>query len=274
MIGRFICSAIALAGLASPALANDARLVTLPYRADVVERLDGRAGVQATIAFGEDEHIENVAIGDSTLWQVTPNKRVNMLFLKPLHPRARTNLTVVTDQHSYFFDLVAGPDEQPVYFLRFHYPDLPKPPAPPAALTSEEAAIAKGAPEAVPVDPSQLDFAWRAKGKPALTPVRIYDDGRDTYLSWPAKTVLPAILVNDEKGNEGPVNFSMRGDVIVVEGVPRRILLRAGRDVAILEHTGPDHPRDAPPPAAPSATTRTPAETPVAANAPLRSDAP
>ena len=261
--------------LPSPVMASDSRLVTLPYRDNVVERLDGKTGVQATIAFGEDEHIENVAIGDSTLWQVTPNKRVNMLFVKPLRARARTNLTVVTDQHSYFFDLVAAPSGPPVYFLRFSYPAPPKPakPVAPAPLTSEETAIAKGGPDALPIDPSALDFGWHAKGKAALTPARVYDDGRDTYLSWPEKTVLPAILVDDEKGNEGPVNFSMRGEVIVVEGVPHRIVLRSGRDSAIVEHTGEGHlpARTDPPPAM---ATNSSAGTPVATNAPLRSEAP
>ena len=70
---------LAMAGLAgafaAPVLAADPRLITVHYRADVVERLDGHTGVEATIAFGDDEHIENVAIGDANLWQVTPNKR-------------------------------------------------------------------------------------------------------------------------------------------------------------------------------------------------------
>ena len=90
-------------------------------------RIDGRAGVQATIVFAEDEHIENVAIGDSNSWQVTPNKRANLLFVKPLAARARTNMTVVTDRHRYFFDLVAAPAGNALYVLRFTYPDEPKP---------------------------------------------------------------------------------------------------------------------------------------------------
>ena len=108
---------------AAPAQAGDARLATRLFHPDEVVRIDGRLGVQATIAFAEDEHIENVAIGDSTTWQVTPNKRANLLFVKPLAAKARTNMTVVTDRRTYFFDLVAAAQGLPVYVLRFTYPE-------------------------------------------------------------------------------------------------------------------------------------------------------
>ena len=84
-----------LAGLAlfsplprSPATDPPARRASLRCRQGRV-RIEGRPNVQATIDFGEDEHIENVAIGDSSAWQVTPNKRANLLFVKPLRQARR-----------------------------------------------------------------------------------------------------------------------------------------------------------------------------------------
>ena len=74
---------------------------------------EGKPKVQATIRFAEDESIENVAIGDSNAWQVTPNKRANLLFVKPLLTRVSTNMTVVIDKRTYLFDLVASPAAQP-----------------------------------------------------------------------------------------------------------------------------------------------------------------
>ena len=230
---------IALALLAAtPALARDARLEKRLYDAETVVRLDGRAGVQATVAFAPDEHIENVAIGDSASWQVTPNKRANLLFVKPLAARARTNLTVVTDRRSYFLDLVAAPEGRAVYLLQFTYPPEPKAAAAatPPGLSAEEAQLAGGA---APVDPAKLNFAWKAKGKAALLPARIYDDGTSTYLAWAAGRAVPAILVRDGKGNEGPVNYAVREDMIVLDAVPGTILLRAGRDAATLERVAP-----------------------------------
>lgn len=241
MIWSLAFTATVLAASA-PATVRDARLVSHRYNAEEVVRIDGRAGVQATIAFAEDEHIENVAIGDSASWQVTPNKRANLLFVKPLAPRARTNLTVVTDRNRYFFDLVAAPGGNAIYVLRFTYPDAPSTPAPAlanAAMTEEEARAIEAKPVPAPADPATLNFAWTSRGERKLMPARIYDDGTFTYLAWSAGTPIPAFLERNQKGEEGPVNFSVRGDVIVVEGVPKQIVLRAGKESALLTNEGP-----------------------------------
>lgn len=236
-----------LACSAVPVAARDSRLVSHLYKTDEVVRIEGQTNVQASIAFDDDEHIENVAIGDSSSWQVTPNKRANMLFVKPLGPRARTNLTVVTDRRTYYFDLVASPRSAPLYALRFTYPPESKPagtrqkPAP-ASLTEEERQALLAPPAEQAPDPATLNFAWRAKGKSALVPARIYDDGTATYLVWSDGKPIPAILIRSAKGEEGPVNYAVRGNTIVVAGVPSPILLRLGRDSATLENQGKPRP--------------------------------
>ncbi len=82
-------AALVLLAASCPTLAEDARIVETFYDAGKVVRIEGRTKVQATIQFAEDEHIENVAIGDSAAWQVTPNKRANLLFVKPWRPPRR-----------------------------------------------------------------------------------------------------------------------------------------------------------------------------------------
>lgn len=245
-----------------PAHAEDPRLVERLYNADEVVRIEGRANVQATIRFAEDEHIENVAIGDSTAWQVTPNRRANLLFIKPLADRAVTNMTVVTDRRTYLFDLVASPAHRsPLYVLAFAYPDEPEDvelaegAAAPAGPNAVELAAASD-PYAV-VDPAELNHAWATKGAAALFPAQVYDDGEATFLTWAPGTALPAILVKDHEGTEGPVNFAVRGEVIVVDGVPREIVLRAGRESATLSNRGPVR---APRPALAAGTTPTTTE--------------
>ncbi len=237
MIRKLLLASAALA-LAMPLQAADRRLVSRLYNADEVIQLDGQVGVQASIAFAEDEHIENVAVGDSSSWQITPNKRANLLFVKPLAARARTNMTVVTDRRTYFFDLIAAPAARPVYLLRFTYPDEPKAAVQQAgapALSEDEVRLAGGE---KPVDPARLNFAWGKRGDAKLLPAQVYDDGTATYLNWSQGVSLPAILIRDEKGAEGPVNYAVRGDVIVIEGVPALIQLRAGKNSAQLEFRG------------------------------------
>jgi len=243
-----ITAALLAAGFAAPALAADDRLVAHFYRADEVVRVEGRPGIQATIVFADDEHVENIAVGDSSTWQITPNKRANLLFIKPLSRRAHTNMTVVTDQRTYYFDLGVAQGHAPLYSLRFTYPEKPK---------AREATAA--APMGVP------NFAWKVGGKAKLAPDRVFDDGNSTWLTWAAGRPLPAILVRDEKGIEGPVNYAVRDTYIVLDKVPPSIILRSGRDSAILVR---GKPVVAAAPAAPAAPAPADPAAPLAANSP------
>lgn len=230
--------------LAAPLHASDDRLLEVRYDESRVYRVEGKPKVQATIRFGEDETIENVAIGDSNAWQVTPNKRANLLFVKPLLARVTTNMTVVTDKRTYLFDLVASPSAQPLYVLSFKYPDAPK------LVVDPSAQLAQASPPAVEpaaaVDPALLNFAWIKSGDKKLLPENVFDDGEAVFLSWPEGRAVPAILVTNSEGTEGPVNFTVRGTTIVVDGVPAQLVLRSGRDKAAVVHAGP--PRLAPQP--------------------------
>lgn len=237
-----LCAALAL-GISVPATAQgDARLQTREYDEATVYRIDGKVKVQTTIRFREDELIENVAIGDSQAWQVQPNKAQSLLFVKPLATNAQTNMTVVTNRRTYLFDLVAGPRNSPLYVLKFSYP---------AAEAAEEqarlsAAEAKAVEQANAIemaaaadpfavsDPARLNFAWSGAGDADLIPERAYDDGDAVFLTWPAGTPIPAILVTNHDGEEGPVNFTVRGETIVLDMVPHQIILRSGEDAATL----------------------------------------
>lgn len=247
-------SAAAFVTLAAPsALAQEAgvpadpRLVTQVFDEAQVYTISGKVKVQTTIKFAPDEAIQNVAIGDSSAWQVQPNQAQTLLFVKPLAISARTNMTVVTNRRTYLFDLVASPRNAPLYVLQFRYPEL--------ELAAQEAQIAAAAqaereaanqveleaardPYAV-VDPANLNFDWATAGTSDLFPARVYDDGDALFLTWPAGTPVPAILTTNADGEEGPVNFTVRGETIVVDTVPAQIILRSGGDTATLTNMGP-----------------------------------
>ena len=216
MIRALAPAALAIALVATPAMA-DSRLVQVMYNEAKVFRIDGKVDVQASIVFGDDEVIENVAIGNSQEWQVTPNKRQNILFVKPIAPRGTTNLTVVTSKRTYLFDLVASPNAKPLYVLRFDYPKEPEPvveKTPKVADKESEGPVASTEDGTVVIDPSELNFAWAGTGEANLLPERTFDDGTATYLTWPEGHEVPAILMTNAEGVEGPVNFTVRGDTI------------------------------------------------------------
>lgn len=244
---RAITAAALLATLATPAIAQgDPRLVTREYSPDRVVRVEGRPNVQATIRFADDETIQNVAIGDSQAWQVTPSRSADILFVKPLSPRAATNMTVVTSKRVYLFDLVAGPAvRNPLYVLSFTYPqeEVAEEEAQLAqggtGQTASEAEMAAATDDLAVLDPATLNFAWGTSGAPALLPETVYDNGTATFLAWPAGEPMPAILIKNADGLEGPVNYATRGGVIVIDAVPGEIILRSGKDMARLVYNGP-----------------------------------
>lgn len=250
---RFLTPTLALLPLMPFAPAHaDPRIATRQYEGSDVVVVHGRAGIESTIAFADDEKIENVAVGDSAAWQVTPNKRANLLFVKPAAIHARTNMTVVTDQHTYLFDLVSTPATPAVYMLRFSYPPRPHTPEPKLAGADLAAATTVVATPPVPptADPAALNFAWASHGDRHLLPDRSFDDGHSTYLQWPKDATLPAILVRESNGIEGPVNYTVRGDYIIVEGVPDQLILRQGKQIATLTpvpHAASAEPSAAPP---------------------------
>ena len=116
----------------------DTHIQSVLYNPDEVIRLQGALAWQIMLEFGADERIENVSIGDSTAWQVTPNKRARILFLKPLKKNATTNMTVVTDRRRYAFSLETTPRRLTTpWVVRFDYPrevveaiEEPMPPPP------------------------------------------------------------------------------------------------------------------------------------------------
>ena len=249
MIRKVSFAALAVLGCTAASAAADSRIRSLAYDPDRIVQVLGRTGIQSTIQFDGDERIQNVAVGDSSKWQVTPNHGATLLFVKPLAPRVRTNMTVVTDRRTYMFDLVAGDrSTTPVYALKFSYPNdkrveaSVKPAEQP--VTTNTAAVQQSATATA----EKLHFDWQSKGERKLIPSRVFDDGTAVYLSWNRETPLPAILTMSEDRREGPVNYRMSGDYIVISPIPQNMVLRYEKRVALLWTTR----RVAPPPAAPT----------------------
>ena len=59
----------------------------------------------------------------------------------------------------------------------------------------------------------------------------IFDDGRFTYLRFPGNREVPAVFQVLGDGSEAVVNVRMEDDLLVVDRVVRRLMLRAGTAV-------------------------------------------
>lgn len=203
----------------------DPRIRTVVYNPREVVTITGQVGYQLVISFGTAERIENISIGDSLAWQVTPNKKADLLFLKPLDRQPSTNMTVVTNLRRYNFELIAAAPttrRAQTYDVRFIYPN-------------EELAVASAAIPETPVSdaapPESWNFAYTYSGAKTNVPARVFDDGRFTYFQWPDSIDTPAVFVIGSDGKESLVNHTSKGRYFVVEQVASQFVLRSGSEV-------------------------------------------
>ncbi|HVZ99349.1 MAG TPA: P-type conjugative transfer protein VirB9 [Caulobacterales bacterium] len=218
---------IASALLAGAALAEgvqpspgpeDPRIRYVRYDPDQVIDLAAHLGYQLMIEFGDGEQIENVSIGDSVSWQITPNRAANLLFVKPVERNAATNMTVVTNLRRYSFQLTAFDSgralDRVTYDLRFIYPAPPEPQA---------------AAETAPAPPPTINARYSFTGSRQIEPTRVYDDGRFTYFQFAEGADAPAIFVIGPDGGEELVNQQVRDGYTVVDRVADEFVLRYGK---------------------------------------------
>lgn len=230
---RLPALALAVGLAAGPAFAvaphpggGDPRIHVVDYDPGDVVELKVALGYQLSVEFDPAEKIENVAIGDSLGWQVTPNRRANLLFLKPMSRRPATNMTVVTNLRRYNFELSVRPRgaaSSAPFSVRFLY-------APPV--------VAFVAPPAPPPPPVERNASYSYAGSSKTLPAKVFDDGQDTYFAFRAAEDLPAIFAIDADGGEAVVNTRERDGYVVVDRVARGFVLRRGDEVTHIYNDG------------------------------------
>lgn len=224
------CAAAPAVALQSPrAIATDSRIRTVRFSPNEVYQFIGHYGYQSSIEFAEDEKVQTVSIGDSVAWQVNPSG--NRIFLKPIEQNALTNMTVITDKHTYLFELHAEEtkdirDKNLVFAVRFIYPQ------------DDAGGVDFSQFEPLPdIDshPEKFNFNYSVRGSNVIEPLRIFDDGEFTYFEFRDKNgEIPAFFKVDGGGNEELINFRKRGNYIVVERVSSRYTLRRGPEILCI----------------------------------------
>ena len=215
---------------------EDGRLRIVHYDPNQVVLLEGTLGYQMSLEFGTGERIQNISIGDSLGWQVTPNRRGDLLFLKPQRRNATTNMVVYTNLRRYMFDLrVRSPrgagDRSIIFDVHFDYPN-PRP-----------ASVAQnGAPQT----PANLNHAYSFSGSKNNLPSELFDDGQRTYFAFPDSAAYPAIFALDSENHEALVNANVRDGYVVVDEVARGFVLRRGHYVTRIKNDAFNEPQPGP----------------------------
>lgn len=206
----------------SLALSDNAqsRIRVIDYDPRQAVELRAAADYQLTVEFGRDEQVLNVAVGNSSFWQVSVNARRNLVFLKPAQGAPNTNMTIFTNLRTYVFDLKAMPTlTADMPFTVQIRASVPRPAVDTTGFIDVSAA-------------ERRVSRYRIKGDPWLRPDSVSHDSRFTYITWPKDRDLPATYEIDGTGQEVLTNGIMRDDVLVIDRVVDRLRFRRDSKVA------------------------------------------
>lgn len=196
----------------------------------------------------EGELITNVAIGDSVRWKVQAASagKFPTLVVKPTATNLKTNLTVMTDAgRIYYMTLVSYPNKW-IPLISFYDPQkIVETITQKAADSAKSVKDAADKKEAATVatfpgdDITKMDFDFVSMGGSSdIKPVRVFASAGHTYIQMPdalKNKDAPAIfsLIN---GEQQLVNFSVKGDYYIIDGIPEKmnLVLGAGGNAKIV----------------------------------------
>lgn len=185
------------------------------------------------IALQPGETLISVAAGDTARWTMGDTtsgsgdaKRTHIL-IKPYSTGLRTNLVITTDRRAYHLQLEST-SRTAMAAVSWSYPQ------------DELLAIARARSEVEPVAPvaaglqlNALRFGYSIGGDdPPWRPLRAFDDGRQTFIEFPASIAAgeaPPLFVLGPKGEAELVNYRMRGRFYIVDRLFGAAELRLGR---------------------------------------------
>ena len=215
---------------------KDTRVKIVPYQEDNVVPIQGRTFTTTQIIFSSDEYVKGVEGGDSAGWIIDyKDKLPNMIFIKPTVFDSNSNMTVVTNKHSYYFKVKSNKslnegERNVTYAIRFIYPEEER-----ARLNArlKEKAVKKGAVLNASRNPNAYNWNYRFSGSKQIMPLHVFDDGRFTYFELRKNQAVPAIFaVDDKEGKEAVVNLRREGNYMVVQRLAPQFTLRYGGTVA------------------------------------------
>lgn len=173
-----------------------------------------------------------VAAGDTVRWIIGDTvsgsgaaRRVHIL-VKPTRPDIMTNIVVNTSRRTYHIELRATPATY-MASVSWSYPEAEL-----IALRAAEAERERAAPIAAGLDLASLDFRYRLSGdQPDWRPVRVFDDGRQTFVEFAgdiATGEMPPLFSTGAKGEAELLNYRVQGRFMIVDRLFERGELRMG----------------------------------------------
>jgi len=214
------------------------------------------------IALQVGENVQDVMIGD-TRWKVqpsvsgtTPNHQVHAI-VKPSDVGLVTSLMISTDRRVYNLTLKSS-GENYMPQVSFAYPGSDTANAWSSFIGEQQAkieearliktansqaqaqadreqaerdriaAMREAEPPRLGVDIDNLSFDYKIDGRTSWRPTRVFDDGIHTYVDLPNSALsddVPVLVVSPAGGGNEIVNYRLKNNRYVIDGLTSRILL-------------------------------------------------
>jgi len=183
------------------------------------------------IQFQNNEHIVAVGAGDTLRWQVQKTysgigaNRQEHLLIKPTDEDLSNSLVVTTDQRTYHLMLHSTPKTY-MASVTWRYPDSDGIVRQFDDDGDSIASITDG------VDVNRLSFDYQVQllkgSQPDWSPRMIFNDGKKTYIKFPAQTQdIPTLFIGDKK-NVQIANYRVQGNYYIIDNVVNSAQLRGG----------------------------------------------
>lgn len=230
--------------LSTPAMAldkpsasdKDKRVLFTDYKTGEVYPINAANGLITTIVFAPGEKVLSYGSGYSTAWEFAA--RGNHFFLKPKDKQGTTNLVVVTDHHTYLFEVRLGLRKKATFSLTFAYPEEAAKLAEQQAeqnrvkdLMNEEGQTGqtqKTDATVASINRNYTENFGSSRNSVRIAPLEVYDNGQFTYLKFDKQVDFPSVYRVEEGDTETLLNAHVQGDWLVVHGVYEELRLRAG----------------------------------------------
>ena len=208
---------------------ENSRIKLLSYDESNVFVIRTKYGYQTNIVFSPQEEIQTISVGDRSLWQIIPAG--NRLFIRPLTENITTNMTLITNKHSYEFDLksVDNGNESNIYVAKFVYP--PKVEATPVEAIAPQPANTQPQTNTVhplklpPQKSGQNNYNYTYSGADALAPQQVYDNGKSIFINYQTLKSTPTVFIV-AGGKEFLTTPTIKGNSLIINDLAGEIVLR------------------------------------------------
>nr|NUR36467.1 P-type conjugative transfer protein TrbG [Sphingomonas sp.] len=203
-----------------------------PYSDGAIYRVLTAPGQVTDIALQPGERLGAVAAGDTVRWVIGDTssgngdtKRTHVL-VKPFSAGLATNVVITTDRRAYHLALTSAP-RTAMSALSWIYPQDQL-----IAYRAAAEQVEAARPVASGLRIEQLHFDYVISGdQPTWRPLRAFDDGRQTFIQFPASLAVgeaPPLFLVDAIGTASLVIYRVQGRYYVVDRIFDTAELRLG----------------------------------------------